>query len=208
LNVSLFKTTQNFHILGRNTIAIIENREDGDYEKVLKKYSISPSFSQFSPPAQRANSWCDAKANSASNNDVEAKTSTHKKNRTVTIAVADGRTMPTREVDPEIFTRISTSTATASPNSQVSPESTLSLNETQLLSIPLNDTLPKFSNTLGVETKRQTRTSFNLDTPPVYVIPRDQAEQSGVRPRVYSIYERQELEWSEFFDSGAFELIV
>jgi hypothetical protein len=48
-------------------------------------------------------------------------------------------------------------------------------------------------------TKRLTRTSFNLDEPEVFDIPKDQAEQTGVRPRVYSLYERQDFEWSEFF---------
>lgn len=75
-----------------------------------------------------------------------------------------------------------------------------------MLSIPLNDTVPNGSNFLTVEgkqefrEKRQTRTSFNLDDLPVFVIPKDQNEQSeGLRPRVYSLYERQDLEWSRFF---------
>jgi hypothetical protein len=110
--------------------------------------------------------------------------------------------MPVRELDPEIFTRVSNGTSSASTASSSSACSTIE--EPQMLTIPLNDG-PASNDLLSVErgeefrAKRQTRTSFNLDDPSVFVIPNDQAEQSGVRPRVYSLYERQDLEWSEFF---------
>lgn len=115
--------------------------------------------------------------------------------------VPHAHTMPERELDPEIFTRVSNGTSSASTTSSSSSCSTVE--EPQMLTIPLNDT-PTDNNLLNVErgeefrAKRQTRTSFNLDDPSVFVIPNDQAEQSGVRPRVYSLYERQDLEWSEF----------
>jgi hypothetical protein len=74
-------------ILGRNTIAIIESRIDGPYEKVLKKYSITPSFSATVSPAQRSNSWANPKT--AANSFIGEMGSTNtkaNKNRTVTIA--------------------------------------------------------------------------------------------------------------------------
>ncbi|KAI6190356.1 Phosphate transporter [Aphelenchoides bicaudatus] len=188
----------------RNTIAIIESRVDGPYEKVLKKYSITPSFTTAVEPAQRSNSWSNPKTSANSfSEQVGPKNGKSAKNRTVSIAVAMLKTLPPRELDPDIFIRVSNGNSSASTESSSSSSSS-TIDEPQVLSIPLNDTPVKGnSNFLDVErgqefrAKRQTRTSFNLDDPSIFVIPNDQAEQTAnVRPRVFSLYERQDLEWT------------
>lgn len=117
--------------------------------------------------------------------------------------------MSDREIDPNIFIRITSSVAGKKDSSSASSSVD---DASKTVTISINDSLSQAANNRsnsnnhlnvnggeGLQLKRPTRTSFNLDSPPVFIIPNDQAEQSeGVRPRVYSIYECQSLEWSKF----------
>ncbi|KAI6218989.1 Phosphate transporter [Aphelenchoides fujianensis] len=146
----------------RNTHIIIESRVDGPYEDVLKKYSVTPSFSSFPPPAPRSNS-----AGSAG------------KNRTVTIAVPGKLQMPVRPLDPAIFTRAPNSSASSSSTESGSTSPSVC---SHVITMELKD--EEDANHLSPEraefkAKRQTKTSFSSEAPPVFVIPNDQAEQTA-----------------------------
>ncbi|KAI6218516.1 Phosphate transporter [Aphelenchoides fujianensis] len=182
----------------RNTHIIIESRVDGPYEDVLKKYSVTPSFSSFPPPAPRSNSWANSKTRAATNpnEELDVKGGKRWKNRTVTIAVPGKLQMPVRPLDPAIFTR--------APNSNASSSSTESGSSSpsvcsHVITMELKD--EQDANHLSPEraefkAKRQTKTSFSSEAPPVFVIPNDQAEQTATRPPTPSLYIRQDLEWT------------
>ncbi|KAI6199505.1 Phosphate transporter [Aphelenchoides besseyi] len=179
----------------RNTHIIIETTIDGPYEEVLKKYSISPSFSTFAPPVPRSQSWANIKTqrNESMNETSEQKTSKSAKNRTVTIAVPESnKTILSRPLDPILFTRDTNSSATTTESGSSSPSIS-----SHVIVMPLKDDLNQLSPiSTDFKAKRQTKTSFSTEAPPVFVIPCDQDEQTATRPPTPSLYIRQDIEWT------------
>ncbi|KAI6237473.1 Phosphate transporter [Aphelenchoides besseyi] len=179
----------------RNTHMIIETTVDGPYEEVLKKYSISPSFSTFAAPMPRSQSWANTKTqrNESMNETSGLKASKSTKNRTVTIAVPGStKTIPSRPLDPIVFTRDTNSSATTTESGSSSPSIS-----SHVIVMPLNDDSNHLSPiSTDFKAKRQTKTSFSTEAPPVFVIPCDQDEQTATRPPTPSLYIRQDIEWT------------